>query len=236
MSPGCSSHVEEACKAGSAKDCLSLSIPPLVKCGAGFRNDRSTWLSECDQALAFATLTCAAANTDPHTHEVGCSSQKALLEMHRQSLQQTAEKRCSDQSMSVCEAACQGGDMDGCTELGQMYIEGKRVPRDLKKGGALLRAACEKGKLRACAIHGAFAQSVDPQGAGASFAIACDGDEPAWNTSSCIFLMRLLDAGTYKPPAAERIALLRRVCARESTNAIGRVGACGRLKDLAETH
>lgn len=114
-----------------------------------------------------------------------------------------------------------------------MYTEGRRVSRNLGHGVSMLRAACDKGSMRACYTHGASLMVVDPSAAASSLETACEGDATPWNDVSCGMLVTMLDRGSYKPGDEQKHALLERLCEREKSGAHthGSTNACGRLKD-----
>jgi TPR repeat protein len=48
------------------------------------------------------------------------------------------------------QKACDGGQMNGCANLGYSYWIGRGVSRDRQKGSRLLKKACDGGNDWAC--------------------------------------------------------------------------------------
>ena len=116
-----------------------------------------------------------------------------------------------------------------------MYMNGDRVPRDLLQGGRLLQDACAKGSIKACYMHGASFQILDPPSGILSLRKACAADS-MWSAVACMVLLQMVDRGTYTPPRDELVSLAHRVCDQERTSKTPvSHGACGRLKDLGES-
>jgi len=53
-------------------------------------------------------------------------------------------------AMPLFEKACRGGQTGACDNLGQFYVSGTTVEKDLAKAEALFRAACSAGNATAC--------------------------------------------------------------------------------------
>jgi hypothetical protein len=148
-----------------------------------------------------------------------------------------AQRICSEQSVSVCQAACDGGDSNACIEMAQMYMTGARVPHDMNRANRMLREQCTRGSMRACEMHGVQNLVLDPTASAASLKTACESEEAPYNDVSCRMLLNLMDRKVYAPATSERIALFRRMCVRSQTATLTFLGeACGRLKDLGENN
>lgn len=77
------------------------------------------------------------------------------------------------------KAGCGAGDVGACANLGVAYIEGAGVPRDQRRGAALLLEACDQGHSSGCVNLGrAFVDGIgvplDPERAVSLFRQACD--------------------------------------------------------------
>jgi len=57
-------------------------------------------------------------------------------------------------AVSPYQMACDGGDMQGCRELGNAYFNGAVVPKDEKRAADLYQRACNGGDSRSCAFLG----------------------------------------------------------------------------------
>jgi hypothetical protein len=55
-----------------------------------------------------------------------------------------------DRAADLYEQACDGGDMRGCTNLGNMYQVGDGITQDLSRAASLYERACDGGWERAC--------------------------------------------------------------------------------------
>ncbi|MFL5351635.1 tetratricopeptide repeat protein [Archangium sp.] len=51
---------------------------------------------------------------------------------------------------SLYEKACQGGDAQGCNNLGVMYKQGTGVKKDKRRAAQLFKQACGGGYTEAC--------------------------------------------------------------------------------------
>ena len=151
-------------------------------------------------------------------------------ELARAARQAVSARTCEDESPSACEASCDKGDLDACSELGSDYVEGQRTARDTARGAKILRDACAKGSARACYLHGAAAWFDEPGQAVASLRKAClDQDKEPWDRVACSMWLAMVDEGRYAPSTSEEPLLLQRMCEREPHG-----GTCSRLKGLAD--
>jgi TPR repeat protein len=59
----------------------------------------------------------------------------------------------SEHAFALYTRGCDGGDLFGCSKLGELFLDGAHVPQaetDRVRGLELLRLACEGGRQRAC--------------------------------------------------------------------------------------
>ena len=221
-SEDCAAALDRACAAGVEETCKAAKVlrasAVLKKCTAESIPDDAS--AECTAAAARYDATCGQGDKD------ACSYAAAI----RVGRMRRTTKKCDEHGVADCKADCDAGDLDACVEVGSMYLQGHRVPRDVVKGGAILEMSCKMGSPRACFMHGSQLQVTDPGPAAQSLARACDADERPWSELSCNMLLGMLDRGSYAPPPAERRDLLKRLCDKERAEG-GDKSACGRLED-----
>jgi hypothetical protein len=221
---GCAAALNQACQEGIASAC---------KVAEEVRDAEALKRCSTDEALAEERAAeCAAVAA---RFEASCSGGSAeactfarVIRAHRT---QRTSRRCDEHSVSECMATCDGGNLDACVDVASMYLQGSRVPRDLAKGGEVMRVTCTKGSVRACFMHGSQFQVLDPGPAATSLKMACSSDDETWSGPACEMLLGMLDRGSYAPPREDRLELLRRLCERERAAHSPR-SACGRLEDL----
>jgi len=235
--PACIPILTHECEQGVGGSCaLATSVRAQIAFGscvhglvakddAGAGSRRLEWSAACDEASTLLEQSCALDRAKD------CRDAKKLGTLQRTASQIRAASTCLEESVVECTAACDGGDLDACVEVGTMYASGTRVARDVTKGGGILRDACVKGSMRACFAHGTSSLATDPAAAASSLKVACEGAAAPWNQTSCALLLHAFDSGA-AVPKAERIAALREMCARETSGKLPKLGACGRLRDL----
>ena len=54
--------------------------------------------------------------------------------------------------MQLYQKACDGGDMEGCFNLGGAYFNGDGVARDIDKAMKLFQKACDGGDMEGCNV------------------------------------------------------------------------------------
>ena len=99
--------------------------------------------------------------------------------------------------------ACDGDDMLGCSNLGELFDEGRGVPEDLERAAELWLRACDGEALRGCAQLGrAFEQGrgveVLVSRAVELYEQACEGD-----MLGCMRLAQLYTTDAIGPPDFE---------------------------------
>ena len=55
-----------------------------------------------------------------------------------------------DKAFEPLKKACDGGDMDGCYNLGTIYANGNGVEKNVKKAMDLYKKVCDGGEMRGC--------------------------------------------------------------------------------------
>jgi TPR repeat protein len=184
----------------------------------------------CHEAASIADVACEQGDKESCAIAKSMHDMSGVVPLLRQV---QAQKSCASSSVRDCQASCDAGDLDACVEVGSMYTEGKRVPRDIGRGVSILRSACDNGSMRACYMRGANLMALDSAAAATSLQTACESDVGPWNDVSCGVLLTMLDRGTYKPGDNDKHQLLSRLCERErsGTHTHGNTNACGRLQD-----
>jgi hypothetical protein len=203
----------------SASAALAL---PLVHCGG-------------EDTVCKSSSAPAAATVDPAAEKLREQEARAA-EQRRERAQRAAalasERPCDDLSVAECIAGCDAGTLADCVQLGEMYTRGERVPRDGYTGGRILRKACEDGSIRACYEHGMYFELVDPRIASDSLVRACSAEHDG-SPVACATYLAMVDQRRIVPSNADLIAVARKACDIEKTEATGSMrGACGRLKEV----
>ena len=143
-----------------------------------------------------------------------------------------AERPCENLALTDCEAACNTGKLPACVHLAEMYMQGQRVPRDMERGGILLREACDAGSVKGCYEHGEYFQALDPVKAAESLVKVCSADG-AYSPSSCSMYLAMVDRHAIAPSRDDLLSVVRRACQIEKESPAGAThGACDRLKDI----
>lgn len=81
---------------------------------------------------------------------------------------------------SRLDAKCVAGDVNSCTQLGDMYANGRGVPRDMARAGQSYERACNGGVADVCNTLGEFVEASGdieggPRRAEQLFQKACEG-------------------------------------------------------------
>ncbi len=76
------------------------------------------------------------------------------------------------------QRGCDGGDPNGCKELGVMYQYGRGVPQDRTRARAHFEGACDAGVALACTYAAELHAKADGDGADPALA-------PAWRAKAC---------------------------------------------------
>ncbi len=146
-----------------------------------------------------------------------------------------AERPCDAIALNDCEAACDGGKLPACVHLAEMYMQGQRVPRDMERGGILLREACDAGSVKGCYEHGEYFQTLDPVKAAESLVKVCSADG-AYSSSSCSMYMAMVDRRAIAPSRDDLLTVVKRACQLEkAAPGVAMHGACDRLKDIDDS-
>jgi TPR repeat protein len=140
---------------------------------------------------------------------------------------------CEQQPVSVCRAACDSGNLDVCVVLGTMYVQGRRVKRDIRRADQYLGKACREHATDGCSTEGWALMSTDRVRAARILGDACQ-DDRGWPEHSCEALISMIDVRLFTPKTAQALALFRRACALAPFSGGQLDSACGRLKDLGE--
>src|ERR1044071_8033486 len=56
--------------------------------------------------------------------------------------------------MGSLQKSCDGGKLQGCVDLGALYVHGNGVAKDEAKAAALFQKACDGNEMRGCAELG----------------------------------------------------------------------------------
>ncbi len=138
-----------------------------------------------------------------------------------------AQKRYSE-AASLAERACDGGSMEGCSQLGDLYAFGDGIAQDYAQAASLYRKACDGGGAEGCYSLGwlydqGHGVTQDSAQAHSLFNRACDGG----NMDGCYGLGTDYEFGTgVAHDQARALSLFQKACDGGS-----RI-ACARLKLL----
>jgi TPR repeat protein len=143
-----------------------------------------------------------------------------------------SERPCDNLDLKDCQEACDSGKLAACVHLAELYMQGQRVPRDVNRGGIILREACDAGSVKGCYEHGIYFQSLDPVKAAESLVKVCSGDG-AYSPGSCSMYLAMVDRHAIAPSRDDLLSVVRRACEIEKSASAAAVhGACDRLKDI----
>ena len=146
-----------------------------------------------------------------------------------------SDRPCDNLDLKDCQEACDAGKLATCVHLAEIYMQGQRVPRDVNRGGIILREACDAGSVKGCFEHGTYFQSLDPVKAAESLVKVCSGDG-AYSPTSCSMYLAMVDRHAIAPSRDDLISVLHRACQLEKSAPAAAIhGTCDRLKDLDDT-
>jgi len=135
---------EQACNAGKAAGCINLGA--AYDDGEGVAVDKT-------KALALFKRACEG------DEAIGCSN---LAYMHSM-----GSGTAADQGLAAryYERGCTLGNAKSCEYAGLRHVDGRGVEKNVEKGRALLKQACDGGIQSACALLPSSAQAAVPAGA-----------------------------------------------------------------------
>jgi TPR repeat protein len=177
----------------SSRADVPISINAAKKCARDIEAERSRSPipdgvdieADCKEALSRAQLGCKnGGDTDCSLAKTMEGVLKILPVLHEADV----ARACGEAAVDACTSRCDGGDLDACVEVGTMYTEGRRVPRDPGRAAGIFLAACLNGSMRACYMYGAGSLATDPNGAAASLKTACEGDDGPYREPACSML------------------------------------------------
>ncbi len=83
---------------------------------------------------------------------------------------------CAPGDLDDCTLQCERGHLPSCVRLGNIYFEGKRVPKDLARAAELYELPCTFHLAEACFNRGQiYASEHDAEHAAKYLSRACDG-------------------------------------------------------------
>lgn len=145
----------------------------------------------------------------------GCEQRVARAPSHDVARVRGAHHACLEQAeVEACALACDGGEVQSCTELGRIYELGLNVTRDVTGAAALYRKACDGGDMSGCysaayVLENGIAGRRDANCALAMYKYACDGGE----TRGCMMAGFMYRAGIdVKRDDAGAAAAFKKAC------------------------